>query len=109
MCFPLQEADPNPEMLRLAAKSGFIHKATRQGDQPEPALESASLRARGWGSRMKTKQQVARGAGSLRKAMDKVRGPRPARWTQAPPLRSGGGASRDTSHAQWEGQRSLQS
>ena len=37
---------------------------------------------------MKTKQQVARGAGSLRKAMDKVRGPRPARWTQAPPLRS---------------------
>ena len=33
MCFPLQEADPNPEMLRLAAKSGFIHKATRQRDQ----------------------------------------------------------------------------
>ena len=33
ICFPLQEADPNTEMLRLAAKSGFIHKATRQGGQ----------------------------------------------------------------------------
>ena len=51
--------------------------------------------------------------GSLGKAMDKVWGPRSARWTQAPRLRSqrelGAELPGTRGRAQWEGQRSTQS
>ena len=67
--------------------SGLHQRAGSSTRQPENALESASLRAQAGYSRMKTKQQVAWGVGSLGKAMDKLRGP---------PARAGGGASRDT-------------
>ena len=80
--FPLQEADPNTEMLRFAAKRGFTHKASRQGDQS--ALWSLPPAGTGLGAQgTKTKQQVVWGAGSPGKGTNKARGPRPARWTGA--------------------------
>ena len=84
--FPLQEADPNTEMLRLAAKRGFIHRATRQGGQT--ALWNLPPAGTGLGAQgTKTKRQVVWGAGSPGKGRTR-RADRGRRGGPEPPLRS---------------------
>ena len=83
-------------MLRLAAQSGFIHKATRQGDQRRSGI--CLPVGTGWVLTDEDRAAGGVGRGEPAESDGQGAGPRSARWTQAPPLRcsrAGGGASRD--------------
>ena len=77
--FPHGQQAQTLKHQRFAAKSGFIHKATRQGDQrPLWHLPPCGHGLGAGRSRMKTEQQGAWGVGSLGKRWTRCgdRGPR---------------------------------
>ena len=104
---PLQTAGQNTEMPGLQQRAG---SSTRQPGR-ETRERSGICPPAGTGWALKNEDRAAGGVGRGEpgKAMDKVRGPRSARWTQAPPPRSQRELPGTRGRAQWEGQRSTQS
>lgn len=83
--FPHGQQAQTLKHQRFAAKSGFIHKATRQGDQRRSGI--CLPVGTGWVLTDEDRAAGGVGRGEPAESDGQGAGPRSARWTQAPPLR----------------------